>query len=220
MITTLNLQCVINGKNILNISDKEFKKFNLIYGYNGSGKTTFSRFFHDFAETKVSSKYQNASINNTSINNVLQIKNQLGSEILVYNTDYIKRVIYEENQKQFKFYIGSDASHIISKIKQLNSLQGTKNDSKDTKTIYGNRSYCNDKFEALKKDIDQISKKFDEEFTKQGGIIYTKLKFSSREKFDKGDIRKIINSLSQQYQALNSEDAERYNSYLDTKEVV
>jgi wobble nucleotide-excising tRNase len=220
MITKLNLQCVINGKNILNISDKEFKKFNLIYGYNGSGKTTFSRFFHDFAETKVSSKYQNASINNTSINNVLQIKNQLGSEILVYNTDYIKRVIYEENQKQFKFYIGSDASHIISKIKQLNSLQGTKNDSKDTKTIYGNRSYCNDKFEALKKDIDQISKKFDEEFTKQGGIIYTKLKFGSREKFDKGDIRKIINSLSQQYQALNSKDAERYNSYLDTKEVV
>lgn len=95
-----------------------FKKFNLIYGWNGSGKTTFSRLF-DY-------------INEESLNDVefeieddKGIKYKQGSKftqkIRVFNQDYIQNniKIIESKANSISILLGEENKELIEKIDQL-----------------------------------------------------------------------------------------------------
>lgn len=69
------------------------KRVGIIYGLNGTGKSTITRFLANQSETK----FQNCSLN---------IKAGTSPEIFVYNKDFIDRVFYDKDSIKGIFTIG------------------------------------------------------------------------------------------------------------------
>lgn len=69
-----------------------FKKLNIIYGRNYSGKTTISRIFKCIEDGKLHNNYPNGNFTITDVDNKLISHNSLNTDfkIRVYNTDFVK----------------------------------------------------------------------------------------------------------------------------------
>jgi len=110
----------------------DFKKKNLIYGWNYSGKTTLSKLFQ-VLETKDKNRCFSGSEIEITINvgNTAKTINQdsLASfpfHVKVFNSEYIKDVfIWDEPKSGFNpisFYLGDEAGNLKSKIKKLETI--------------------------------------------------------------------------------------------------
>ncbi|QED23025.1 hypothetical protein Deia_00217 [Candidatus Deianiraea vastatrix] len=174
---------------LLNV-DNNFKKFNLIYGYNGSGKTTFSRFFECLNEGKnlSSEKYTDCSINNSNV------FDNYKNKIFVYNSDYIEKVLLEKHEK-FKDVFSFDSEEIKNKIRKRDNI---------AKAIRDSKTKCDNNIKDLETKIkDVVKTKFDDKLTKKASEI--KGQYNIGGKFFNFTIRDIENKIKdlKNYQLLS-----------------
>jgi len=148
-----------------------FKKKNLIYGWNYSGKTTFSKLFSNF-EKKSKLHFTNAEyIVEIERDSNTYTQEQLADFpylIRVFNSNYIKSVFSWEKEKNegfepIHFYLGDEAGDIQPKIDNL-------------------KNRWNPKIEIIKKNFGTVVLSF-EEYAKESG------KFSKQAT----EIRKYLN---------------------------
>ncbi len=107
----------------------EFGKHNLIYGWNGSGKTTFSRILRSFELEKnyfddpvTPSEFEFRLSNNTVINQT----NLSGYKtIRVFNSDFIKESVFCDGGPRPLFYLGKESKENKDKIVEEEALLGT-----------------------------------------------------------------------------------------------
>jgi len=72
---------------------QDFKKLNIIYGWNYSGKTTLSRIFHCLQKKEVIDSLRNSEFEFIDYEDRRTDENSLAgyeSEVRVFNTDFIK----------------------------------------------------------------------------------------------------------------------------------
>jgi wobble nucleotide-excising tRNase len=100
VITEINLEGVASFKSKATLTTD--KKINLIYGLNGSGKSTFSNYFYDSENPK----YSNCSNTN-------------GDEtILVYNQQFIENNFYSSDSLKGIFGLSEENKHVEEVIRQ------------------------------------------------------------------------------------------------------
>ncbi|ANW27370.1 hypothetical protein BA953_21895 [Vibrio coralliilyticus] len=81
MINTITLKSVASYSSISPVSIQDCKRINLLYGLNGSGKSTIGKFLH----APSLPEYQDCSIQ----------PSELSEDILVYNQEFIRSNFYE-----------------------------------------------------------------------------------------------------------------------------
>jgi deoxyribonuclease-4 len=107
----------------------DFKKKNLIYGWNYSGKTTLSKLFQNL-EFKDKDKYFSGSEfdittgkEDTSTNHSQDDLENFPYDVKVFNTNYIKRIFTWDNPhsdiQPISFYLGDPSGNLDKQIKVL-----------------------------------------------------------------------------------------------------
>ncbi|MBM9590887.1 AAA family ATPase [Leptospira sp. 201903075] len=117
----------------------EFKKINIIYGRNYSGKTTISRIVRSLETGSLSEKYENPEFEiefNNQDKVTLQSLTSHGKDIRVFNDDFVRenlKFIYDPNEDIESFAIlGSDNNLIEKEIEKLKNELGSKEEGQET----------------------------------------------------------------------------------------
>jgi len=107
----------------------DFKKKNLIYGWNYSGKTTLSRLFQGINHREKhwiypTSEFEiTAEINGLSTNYKKEDLHNFPFDVKVFNTQYIKDVFISDDMdldiNPISFYLGDPSGELVKKIKKL-----------------------------------------------------------------------------------------------------
>ena len=146
----------------------KFKKENLIYGWNYSGKTTLSKLFQNL-ELKNKDKYFSGSEFDISTekDNVLTTHNQnslesFPYEIKVFNSEYVKRIftfdIPNSEIQPISFYLGDPSGELDKKIKTLDKKKSQLENIRDNRYLkiineFKNYNKTSGKFSAKAKEI-------------------------------------------------------------------
>lgn len=142
MITKINLNKVASYKSQTTLATD--KKVNLIYGLNGTGKSTLSDYLHQRAEEK----YKNCSIEGLDDNH----------EILVYNHTFIQETFFEAENLKGIFTLSKENKEAETKIanaqKEIEKLEAEKNSK--NKELGTEKSVINKKKETAKNTIWKI----------------------------------------------------------------
>jgi wobble nucleotide-excising tRNase len=101
MISEINIDCVTCYKKLSTL--KTDKKVNIIYGLNGTGKSTLSNYLYDASNTK----FSHCSINGLGQN----------EDILVYNQKFINQNFYEQDSLKGIFTLSKENKDAEEKIK-------------------------------------------------------------------------------------------------------
>lgn len=200
-----------------NAEGKNFEKYNLIYGWNGSGKTTFSRLFQfiewgancdELSEKQEHEFYKclNAEIiTNDTTNNSLKITNGLTGQtetiktlnVRVFNSVFIENNI-DWDGKTKEITIGEDVKDTKTEIEDINKIITKFYDSeayKANKPIY--IKPLKERYEAYVEKITQFS---DEEYlTETASKIYAKAaqgtmynNNSQKSNYNKADLKRFF----------------------------
>lgn len=109
----------------------DFKKKNLVYGWNYSGKTTLSKLFQVLEFKDKNRCFSGAEIEITVNDGTTKIYNQdtlntFPFSVKVFNSEYIKRIFtWDEPKSGFSpisFYLGDTAGDLKDKIKRLETI--------------------------------------------------------------------------------------------------
>ena len=146
----------------------DFKKKNLIYGWNYSGKTTLSKLFQNL-EFKDKNKYFSGSEfdfttekNNTATNHTHNDLENFPYNVKVFNINYIKRIftfdVPNSDIQPISFYLGDPSGELDKKIKNLDKKKAQLENIRDNryqKIVDEFNSYnkANGKFSLKAKDI-------------------------------------------------------------------
>lgn len=145
----------------------DFKKKNLVYGWNYSGKTTLSKLFQ-VLEFKDKNKCFSGSEFEITINDgATKTVNQetlstLPFYVKVFNSEYIKRIFtWDEPKSGFNpiaFYLGDEAGDLKGKIKKLETINERLTNLGETKykpiiEIFENYNKPNGHFTRKSKDV-------------------------------------------------------------------
>lgn len=130
-------------------STTNFAKYNLIYGWNYSGKTTLSRLFHVLATPNELTQWQGcqfeveleggAKLTHANLANPQRIK--------VFNRDFIENNFQQENKAPAVFIVGGNTIHLRNRITRLNQH------ADKTRTI---KAGLNERYQQLKKELDSL----------------------------------------------------------------
>lgn len=122
IIENLEIKNYRRFKNISRV-DEDFRRFNLIYGWNYSGKTTLSRIFANFDgqiktdKTKIEGEYSLIKCENHE-----KLTQNDSDKLLIhtFNSDYIKNnIFFESNKLNNIIIIANKAEEIVNEIKKL-----------------------------------------------------------------------------------------------------
>lgn len=126
-----------------------FTKYNLIYGWNYSGKTTLSRLFQVLAMPTELTQWQGcqfevelhggAKLTQTNLANPQRIK--------VFNRDFIQGNFQQENRAPSVFIVGGNTIHLRKRITRLNEHVD------NTRAIMAG---LNERHQQLKKELDSL----------------------------------------------------------------
>lgn len=125
----------------------DFKKINILYGRNYSGKTTLSRIFRALEMGYISDKYENPefciSFDNGTEKTLATIK-ESNKTIRVFNEDFVKenlRFIYNPDAEieSFAISLGDDNNKIEEEIKAIRLELGSNEEGKET-GLYSNKN--------------------------------------------------------------------------------
>jgi wobble nucleotide-excising tRNase len=127
-----------------------FAKYNLIYGWNYSGKTTLSRLFQVLSNPNElkqwpSSQFEvelqsGARLTHTNLTDPQRIK--------VFNRDFIQNNFQQENKAPAVFIVGGNTIHLRNRITRLNQH------SDKTRTI---KVRLSERHQQLKKELDSLA---------------------------------------------------------------
>jgi wobble nucleotide-excising tRNase len=130
-------------------STTNFTKYNLIYGWNYSGKTTLSRLFQVLAMPTELTQWQGcqfeielqggAKLTHANLANPQRIK--------VFNRDFIQNNFQQENKAPAVFIVGGNTIHLRNRITRLNQHVDK------TRTI---KVGLNERHQQLKKELDTL----------------------------------------------------------------
>lgn len=185
----------------------DFKKKNLVYGWNYSGKTTLSKLFQ-VLEFKDKNRYFNkAEIEITVNDGTTKTFNQdtlhsFPFYVKVFNSEYIKRIFsWDEPKSGFSpisFYLGDTAGDLKKKIKKLETI----NERLDF--------LCEKKYKSIIVDFDN--------FNKTNGLFSRKAKeirdnylpgVFNPTTFDKGHFKSIVDEVKANLDDYILKDSER-----------
>ena len=124
-------------------------KINFIFGSNGTGKTTISRFLNAYNN----SKYSNCEI----------IWDNLPLDIKVYNQDYVKKNFQEESSIPGIFTLGEENIEIKEKIQSIkNNIKFLEDKKADTLIVLNGDNTTS----GLNKNLDLLEEKYLNKFWK------------------------------------------------------
>jgi len=185
-----------------------FKKKNLIYGWNYSGKTTLSKLFQNL-EFKDKSKYFSGSEfdittekEDASTNHSQNDLENFPYDVKVFNTNYIKRIFTWDNPhsgiQAISFYLGDPSGKLDKKIKNLDKKKAQLENIRDNRyqkviNEFNNYNKTNGKFSAKAKEIRE-------------NYLDNKL---DQNKLNKGVIQKITDDIKSDLQKHILSDADR-----------
>jgi wobble nucleotide-excising tRNase len=104
----------------------DFGRYNLIYGWNGVGKTTFSNLFRHLQDrSAIDDGEVTVVVDGDRVVNASQIPTATLPQIRVFNRDSIDRNIFEVEGKELPpvFYLGEDSIEIQKQIESLKKDQ-------------------------------------------------------------------------------------------------
>ena len=177
---------------------KEFSNYNLIYGWNYSGKTTLSRIFrcieleqmhHDFPNCIFELSYNNSKISKSNLNNH-------PFHFRVFNTDYIKENLkWEEQEANPIFILGKKDIELQEKLKNIYDDIETIKDDIQKKTSDKNdlQSSIESLLTAKARELDRIKPPYDKRKFKQ--ILQTVKNDIQKYKLDKAVVQKLIDTI-------------------------
>jgi wobble nucleotide-excising tRNase len=180
-----------------NADINSFTKKNLIYGWNYSGKTTFSKLFNNLEEKKKtnfpSSKYSfEISRNTESYNQDTLI--DFPYIVKLFNSEYIKNVFSFDSKTNdsfnpISFYLGDEAGEIQPKIDKLKLINSRYD------------SLIRDKYQTVVNEFGDYSKNSGK-FSTQASEIrkYLNNRISDRE-FNKGNVIIIVQNIKSDLQS-------------------
>ncbi len=200
----------------------EFKKINIIYGRNYSGKTTLSRIIRALETGTISTKYQfpefNISFRETASASNTSLKSH-GQSIRVFNEDFIKenlQFIIDDSQTINSFAIlGEDNGKIEQDIAELEAKLGSDTDTTSLlgKMFEAEQVYSTAKENQTKK-TDELEAKLKDKANKAGtGIKHNKTFGDANYNVNKlkADIETV---LEENYSPITPEQAEEYHRLL------
>lgn len=130
-------------------STTNFTKYNLIYGWNYSGKTTLSRLFQVLEKPTELTQWQGcqfevelqggAKLTHANLANPQQIK--------VFNRDFVQSNFQQENKAPAVFIVGGNTIHLRNRITRLNEH------ADKTRTI---EAGLNGRHQQLRKELDSL----------------------------------------------------------------
>lgn len=142
MITKINLNNVTSYKSLTALETD--KKVNLIYGLNGTGKSTLSNYLHQLSDEK----YKSCSIEGLDDNH----------EILVYNQTFIQENFFEADNLKGIFTLSKENKDAETKIanaqKEVEKLEVEK--TTKTQELEAERTAINQKQETAKNAVWKI----------------------------------------------------------------
>ncbi|RSL33925.1 hypothetical protein D7Z54_07345 [Salibacterium salarium] len=179
------------------------KKLNLIYGLNGTGKTTFSNYLYDSSN----SNYSECSIDGID-----------DKEVLVYNQKFVQDYFYEPDNLKGIFTLSKENSEALEAIRKAEQEIKT---LKETKENYETevRQY-KDRLKELKNDAENSTWKIKTDF--ENGFFdfcIQRLKGKKSTLFNyllettkqQGKPEKSIRQLSAELEAIQGSTAQQYN---------
>lgn len=103
----------------------DLKRFNIIYGWNGTGKTTLSRLFRCLETGNVSPFHPTAKVTFQTLNGLDITQEDLKTtlSVRVYNPDFITENIQWEGELKAIFFLGSENIKLNDKLKSLLQLK-------------------------------------------------------------------------------------------------
>ncbi len=108
-----------------------FKPFNLIYGFNGCGKTTLSRLFESISDTGLNSNLPDTaefsfSLSDGSNPSNTSLSNAASRYIAVFNEDYVERTLtWKEGTARPIIYLGAEQADLARQLSALETDQST-----------------------------------------------------------------------------------------------
>ena len=142
MITKINLNNVASYKGLTSLETD--KKVNLIYGLNGTGKSTLSNYLHN----QTDEKYKSCSVEGLDQNH----------EILVYNQTFIQETFFEAENLKGIFTLSKENKEAETKIsnaqKEIKKLE-SENEAKG-KELETEKTSINQKQESAKNAVWKI----------------------------------------------------------------
>ena len=122
----------LNNRNLTS-PDLDFKKINLIFGWNGTGKTTLSRVFRSFElgeKTETLERYENCEFQIELDSGILLDQKDFSKNrnIRVFNKDFISENIFQDKDNPDKikaiYYLGSEKIELTKERKQREEKKG------------------------------------------------------------------------------------------------
>lgn len=170
----------------------DFLKYNLIYGWNGSGKTAFSRVLRSF---ELGRCYFEDSSNCPEFEFKLSddsVINQNGlsafTQIRVFNKDFIEENIFCEGGTKPIFYLGKDSKETREKIDKLESeIEALKID------LGKNKSLLKKTKDKREKELTNKAKDIRTSLTTPGSNLYRNYERPELEKAIKANIEVLKN---------------------------
>lgn len=142
MITKINLNNIASYKSVTTLETN--KKVNLIYGLNGTGKSTLSNFLNNHTEER----FKNCSVEGLDEN----------QEILVYNQSFIQENFFEPENLKGIFTLSKENKEAETKIsnalKEIDKLEREKETK--IKEFKAEESSINQKTENAKNTVWKI----------------------------------------------------------------
>lgn len=192
---------VLNEKN----KAEEFKKINIIYGRNYSGKTTLSRIVRALEKGEICKKYENpefeVSIKNLESSININNLNSHQKTIRVFNEDFVKenlRFFVNPDENIAPFAMPGENVGIQEEIDRLQSTLGKKKESEEGKEtgFYLELENAREKLEKSKKDYENEEKKLEDQLNykatdKKYGIKYNLERFG-KHNYNIGDLKKDL----------------------------
>lgn len=184
-----------------NLSD--FNKYNLIYGWNFSGKTTLSRIIRSFEQGKIPEYYENCDFEVVEEENGQENKigpHNLGSTkciYRVYNEDFInENISWNDNKANPIFILGEENIKIK---KEIDSLEKEEEELQKSKKNY-------------KKEFDKLNDLFNKQYT-DIARHFEQQDLPIKSRYNRKDFKAVVDKL------MNLSDDAIYNYILDDNEI-
>lgn len=185
---------------------EEFKKINIIYGRNYSGKTTLSRIVRALDKGEICNNYENpefeVSIKNLESSININNLNSHQKTIRVFNKDFVKenlRFFGNPDESNKSFAMPGENVGILEEIDRLQSILGKQKESEET-GFYLELKNAREKLEKSKKDYENEEKKLEKQLKDKAidpthGISYNSDRFGDKN-YDTGKIKKELVSVT------------------------
>lgn len=172
----------------------DFKRYNIIYGWNGCGKTTFSSLFQSFRSGQAE-KFLELEYDFESTSGTFKQGTQYSREIRVFNQDYIaKNVQLLSGTAKSIYILGEENKKIIDKIEF------------DEKEVEKSKI----KIKEFKENYEEGKKDRNKRFTDIARIISSNSSGEATRRYDRRDAEEAFNRLIDK-ELLTDADIKKHN---------